>query len=39
LELHDGARANGVEFAWLTFDEGYCGKPEFLRELGSRQQK
>ena len=27
------ARANGVSFAWLTFDEGYGGKPPFLRAL------
>lgn len=24
---------NGVRFAWLTFDEGYGGKPPFLRAL------
>ena len=33
LELFDRARGNGVRFDWLTFDEGYGGKPEFLREL------
>jgi SRSO17 transposase len=27
------AIANGVRFDWLTFDEGYGGKPDFLREL------
>jgi SRSO17 transposase len=27
------AQANGVRFAWLTFDEGYGGKPPFLRKL------
>lgn len=27
------ARANGIRFAWLTFDEWYGGKPPFLREL------
>jgi len=27
------ALANGVRFAWLTFDEGYGGKPPFLRAL------
>ena len=27
------ALSNGVRFAWLTFDEGYGGKPPFLREL------
>jgi SRSO17 transposase len=39
LELLDRARGNGVQFAWLTFDEGYGGKPEFLRELTRRQQR
>lgn len=38
LELLDRARANGVSFAWLTFDEGYGSKPEFLRELSAREQ-
>jgi SRSO17 transposase len=38
LELYDRAVANGVHFDWLTFDEGYGGKPEFLRELSARQQ-
>ena len=38
LELLDRARANGVSFAWLTFDEGYGGKPDFLRELSRRGQ-
>jgi SRSO17 transposase len=36
LELLDRARANGMRFSWLTFDEGYGGKPEFLRELTAR---
>ena len=27
LELYDRARANGIQFAWLTFDEWYGGKP------------
>lgn len=39
LELYDRAVANGVSFAWLTFDEGYGGKPEYLRELTRRQQR
>jgi SRSO17 transposase len=39
LELYDRAKANGVGFDWLTFDEGYGNNPEFLRELSSRQQK
>src|ERR1700730_6995389 len=38
LELYDRAVTNGVHFDWLTFDEGYGGKPEFLRELSARQQ-
>jgi SRSO17 transposase len=38
LELYDRARANGVTFAYLTFDEGYGGKPEFLRQLSARGQ-
>lgn len=29
---------NGVRFAWLTFDEGYGGKPAFLRELAGLGQ-
>jgi SRSO17 transposase len=39
LELHQRAAANGLVFEWLTFDEGYGSKPEFLRELSSRNQK
>jgi SRSO17 transposase len=39
LELLDRAAGNGVSFRWLTFDEGYGGKPEFLRELGQRGQR
>lgn len=38
LEQYDRAVANGVRFDWLTFDEGYGSKPEFLQELTSRQQ-
>jgi SRSO17 transposase len=38
LELYDRAVANGVAFGWLTFDEGYGGKPEFLREVDRRGQ-
>ena len=36
LELYDRARANGLTFRYLTFDEGYGGKPEFLRQLAAR---
>lgn len=39
LELHDRARGNGVVFDWLTFDEWYGGKPEFLRQMEARQQR
>ena len=38
LELYDRARGNGVVFDWLTFDEGYGGKPDFLREMAAREQ-
>ena len=34
----DRAWGNGLRFAWLTFDEGYGGKPPFLRELDQRGQ-
>lgn len=39
LELYDGARANGLTFAYLTFDEWYGAKPDFLRALDQRRQK
>ena len=39
LELFDRARNNGATFDWLTFDEGYGGKPEFLRKLHGRKQR
>ena len=32
------ALANGLRFAWLTFDEGYGGKPPFLRALDALGQ-
>jgi SRSO17 transposase len=38
LELLDRARGNGVALAWLTFDEYYGSKPEFLHELDRRHQ-
>lgn len=38
LELLDRARVNGLSFPWLTFDEGYGGKPPFLRALSERNQ-
>ena len=33
LELLDRAVGRGIHFEWLTFDEGYGGKPGFLRGL------
>jgi SRSO17 transposase len=39
LELYDRARANGIRFAWLTFDEWYGGKPAFLQAMEGRQQR
>lgn len=39
LGLYDRAVANGVRFAWLTFDEGYGGKPGLLRGLRRRHQR
>jgi SRSO17 transposase len=39
LELLDRARGHGLTFDWLTFDEGYGGKPDFLRQLAHREQK
>ena len=38
LELYDRARAGGVTFAWLTFDEWYGAKPAFLQALDQREQ-
>ena len=39
LELFDRAVANGIRFAWLTFDEDYGGKPGLLRALRQRRQR
>jgi SRSO17 transposase len=39
LELYDRAIGNGLHFDWMSFDEGYGGKPEFLRELSARDQR
>jgi SRSO17 transposase len=39
LELYDRAKENGVAFEWLTFDEWYGAKPQFLRALDDRAQK
>lgn len=38
LDIYDRTRAGGVTFEWLTFDEGYGGKPEYLRQLDRRGQ-
>jgi SRSO17 transposase len=38
LELYDRARAGGMTFDWLTFDEGYGSKPLFLQGLHERGQ-
>jgi SRSO17 transposase len=37
-ELIERALANGIRFSWLTFDEGYGGKPPFLRGLEAMGQ-
>jgi SRSO17 transposase len=39
LELYDRAIGNGLHFDWITFDEWYGGKPEFLRSLSAREQR
>jgi SRSO17 transposase len=39
LELLNRARANGVHLAWLTFDEHYGSKPQFLHDLERRHQR
>jgi SRSO17 transposase len=39
LELYDRAVGNGLHFDWMTFDEWYGGKPEFLRGLSAREQR
>lgn len=38
LEQLDRAIAHGVRLDWLTFDEGYGAKPEFLFQLDERGQ-
>jgi SRSO17 transposase len=37
LEQLDRARANGIHFDWLTFDEGYGDKPGYLEGLDGRE--
>jgi SRSO17 transposase len=38
LEQYERAIANGLRFAWLTFDENYSNKPELLRSFDRRGQ-
>jgi SRSO17 transposase len=39
LELLDRADASGVRLPWVTFDEYYGSKPQFLQTLHRRQQR
>ncbi len=39
LELYDRGVSNGVEFEWITADEGYGSKPGFLEGLAGRTQQ
>jgi SRSO17 transposase len=39
LELYDRSLLHGMKFEWLTFDEWYGAKPQFLRALDKRNQK
>jgi SRSO17 transposase len=39
LEQYHRAKANGMHFDWLTFDEWYGSKPELLRALDAEEQK
>jgi len=38
LEQLERAAANDLELDWLTFDEYYGSKPEFLKELDNRER-
>jgi len=38
LEQYRQAKANGLSFDWLTFDEWYASKPQFLRALDADKQ-
>ena len=38
LDMLEHARANGIRFAWLTFDEGYGCNARFLETLHRRGQ-
>lgn len=39
LELYDRAVGHGIHLEWLTFDEWYGVKPQFLQALDERGQK
>jgi SRSO17 transposase len=39
LAQWDRAKANGLRFGWLTFDEGYGDKPGFVEGLAGRGQR
>ncbi len=39
LELYDRTVTHGIHFEWLTFDEWYGLKPQFLRAFDERGQK
>lgn len=39
IELYQRSVANGVSFQWLTFDEWYGAKPQFLSALVQAKQK
>ena len=39
LELYDRAIGDGLHSDWMTFDEGYGSKPDFLRGLNARGQE
>jgi len=39
LEQRDRAVANGIDFKWVAFDEGYSLNPEFLFALDDRGQR
>lgn len=39
LELYDDACRRGVSLKWLVFDEGYGGRPPFLRALDAQRQR
>ena len=38
LDQYKRSLSNGLRFTWLTFDEGYGGKPPFMRQLDAMGQ-